>query len=520
MIRRAFAAALGAAFLAAAPSAAQDRLETQKRLCGDYVRAARGELALARGQLETLQELALTPHSADEPVESALLHLDLAESHLAAAQPAITAALSTGTVFDGWTPFEARLERAVVLLRRTAPELAAVYDATPIRAAPLDGKTVAQYHRRQDAVQLRGAFAVNAVSPEALAAWLAHEATHQLRRSSAPAAGFRRGEELEARRSQCRVWKALGADPKLDWADEHGSQLRALEKGDRSFEQYEVTTEETPPDWAWVKPAAAPPPAAGAPEQELFSSTEGAVMAPRLTKYLARSRGNFADAAQAHLDFAREALGDLPELMEPRPKIVTYDVMAALALQRGRYTRPLYTAFQALHPVMTELSLARAALGRGEIDDAERKLLESYAPARAAQRALPASAQAVVRRWNRRAPAVVVADVPGGSAPAPAILLPGAWQAKEGRPEIAAAWTAHVLAHRRQKLKEGELPDESQELAAIRASLDVWRRCEADEGFKDEHPDRFLRWRAAEQAGGDVLETYLRTSGIPLRPAR
>jgi hypothetical protein len=499
------------------------RTEQQSQLSEQYLKDARQKLGEAREQLEVLQEFGLTAHGSDEPVEAALLHLDLAEGYLAAALPGLTAAAGPGPAKDGWTPFEARQAKALRLLRSAAPDLAAVYERTPIRPAALEGNTIAEYDHRLGEVRIRGYFALNAASPEYLAAEFAHEAAHVLQFSSAAAAGrpyvSSREDELAARRRETLVWKALGAKPELDFAQQQGTQLQSLLAGEDGFRKWEKREEEDAPDWDWTKAAAstAPVPADAVDASSITLVPDGAVMVPKLKGTVAILRADFATAAQQRLAQAQDILGDLPELALPYPKLVVYDVMKLWVLQPQHYPRALQAVFEALHPVMTELDRSRACLGASAIDGEERALLANYGGERnGAPRPLGAADQALVRRWVPDAGPVYVYPYPGSppALAAGALGLPGAWQARGGRPEIAAAWAAHFAAHRRQGLAPGETPSAQEEAEAVRSSLEVWQRSGADAGFAGGHPDRFMFLRLLTEAGGDVLDYYLKTSGF------
>ncbi|MDD5629416.1 MAG: hypothetical protein PHU21_10155 [Elusimicrobia bacterium] len=523
-------------FLTAVPalaSSGDQRLILQKGLFDEYVSDARLRLASAREQLEILQEFGLTPHSSDEPVEAALLHLDLAEGYLASSLPGLEPLASASPAQDHWTPFAERKDEALRLLRGAAPDLAAAYEGTPVRAAALGGKTMAEFHYASREVRIRGYFAVNAASPEFLAARLAHEAVHALQYSSASISGTptvsTREEELEARRRETQVWQALGAKPELDWGGQHGAQLKALLAGDEEFRKWTVDEQESAPDWSWTQAAvsSAPVPAGAVDASSLTYVADSAVMVPRLKGTIAILRANFATAAQQHLERAQDILGTLPELALPCPKLVTYDVMKLWVLQPAHYPRALNAVFEALHPVMTELDRSRAWLGAAAIDEAERGLLANYGGERnRLARPLDDAARAVVERWVPGAPPLFVYPYPGSPPRLAdgAAGLPGAWQSRGGRPEIAAAWAAHLAAHRKQGLAPGSMPTAAQEEEAVRRALEVWRLSGANTGFDGGHPDRFLFYRLLDEAGGDALAYHLKSSGFaqpaPIRRRR
>ena len=79
-------------------------------------------------------------------------------------------------------------------------------------------------------------------------------------------------------------------------------------------------------------------------------------------------------------------------------------------------------------------------------------------------------------------------------------------------PDTAAAWAAHLAAHKAQKAVE---PTLKQETAAVEAALRAWDARGADARFDRDKPDRLLRFRVAEQNGGrPALRAYLESLGF------
>lgn len=527
MTTRLLAAAL---LLLAAPAGAASRLKTQRALVGDYLADARRALRACRDDLEFLQELAVTPHSDDEPVESALLHLDLADAYLVSAEPELFAALDPGA--RGGAELEPRLREALALLRRHAPDLADVYRRVPIRVGVLEGAATAEFNMREQQVSVRGYFAVSPPPVEVLAALLAHEATHALQypRGARSAPETAAANEREARRRESMLWLEVGAGPDRDFWNNETDQARALSAGPAAFRSYVSSATDLAPDWAWVDPhaLARPPVASSAPAPGAGGGTpSGAAALRELDSEIALTRRDRIETARAKLGVARERVANLTEIAAPFPKIATADVMRVWALMPGRYPRAMFRAFAAVTPALDELDKARAALAARSIDAEELARLENYASERGEARAQTPAARALAVRWfGASLPSIDCFPYPHARLRDPAaIFLPGAWQCRAGRPEIAAAWAAHVLAHRAQGLAPDAKPTLTQELEAVQASLRLWQASGADAGFDPEHPDRFLRFRVAAYASAAALKTYLESLGFsdpppPSAPAR
>jgi|GEM_PF-3279870 len=511
--------ALAAAFLLAVPAAAEPRVGLQRELLGDALADARRELRLGRDELEILQELGLTPHSSDEPVEAALLHVDLAQGYLVWAEPELFGALEPGA---GRGAYEARLKEALALLRAHAPDLADVYKTVPIRPAALGGTIMARFSPAPREVLLRAYFAAAPPPAPYLAALLAHEAAHALQ---FPPGGEPWGEhasrEYEARRRESLFWIELGAGPRSDFGTNETDQAAALRAGEKRFRTFIAQASDSEPDWNWVAPRAST--GAAAPTEEAPVSTapvDAAETLALLASSMASTRRNYVDGALERLRGARERLSETTELSAPYPKIVNADVMRIWALTPGHYPRAMTRAFAALTPVLDELDKAEAALAAASITPDERERLKRYAKDRDAARAQSPAARAVLERLlGRDAPPVYCLAYPAKLEPPTAIALPGAWQCRDGRPEIAAAWAAHVLAHRAQGLAPDARPTLEQEEAAVQAELKVWRDAGADAGFDPDHPDRFLAARVAAQAGDAALREYLAGRAYVLQDA-
>lgn len=489
-----------AAFLCV-PAAAADHAQRRDALVSQYLAEARSRLAAARGYLETIQELMLTPHSSDGPAEAALLHLDLAAAALDAAEPTL-ARLPASEPPQGWAPFEERLASARRLLRSVAPDLEAVYDRVPVSAGPLERNDVGFFEGAGPKVTLRGYFALSGSSPEYLATLLAHEAAHALQWEAARARGekFRSDpeHEAEARRREAGVWKALGAPRKKDDDGAAAVVAAAVEAGEASLRQHVEKEAETARDWEWVTPAVEAPPRPGAGAQAAPEPSAEDDMS-WLEGRIAGIRSDFSQAALARLDGARAVLGSSVELAAPFPKIVNFELVQVWALRPKRYPPGIHAAFQALHPAVTEIDKARAALALPAATAEDKSLLARYAADRTS-----------VRSWTDTLASTPVADPPPGEAGR--VVVPGAWVDRSTNTDVAAAWAAHVKVH----LGQGTLrPTLEQETAAVEASLEVWERLAADSRFDKAHPDRFLRFRVARQEGGrETLRAYLKILGF------
>lgn len=519
-----------------APADAQTYKERRDALVDSYLAEARDRLGLARTRLEAAQELMLTPHAAHGPTEAALLHLDLAEAALAAAEPTLAALPDPGPP-RGWTPFEERRARALAHLRAAAPDLAAVYERVPLVLGPLSRTEVGRFEGAGPRIVVRGYHALAAVTPEYLATLLAHEAVHALQWEAARARGerFRAGpeEEAEARRRQSAVWEALGSPADKDFEGAAGLVAEAARAGTDSLMEHVDRQEASARDWDWVTPAVSDPlppvaalssasaptgpagmddPPAGlseAPPQERNFWFEGSV----------RIMGDgYAQSALGSLDSARGMLGAAVELAAPYPLVVNYELVQVWALQPRRYPPGIYAAFQALHPVMTEIDRARAALAAREVSEEDRLLLARYARARAAVREWPEDfATKALKSLPKGMPKTTgLASTPVGRAATYSgdspVVVPGAWVARSTNTDVAGAWAAHVLTHRAQNASE---PTLEQELEAVEASLAAWRRAGADSRYDKAHPDRFLRFRVARENGGrESLRAYLESLGF------
>ncbi|TPW19599.1 MAG: hypothetical protein FD126_2522 [Elusimicrobia bacterium] len=487
--------------LACVPAGAAGYAERRGALTSQYLAEARARLAEARGYLENIQELMLTPHSSDGPAEAALLHLDLAAAALEAAEPTL-ARLPSSEPPPGWTPFEARLGSARKLLRSVAPDLEAVYDRVPVSVGPLESNIVGFFEGSIPRVTLRGYYALSGSSPEYLATLLAHEAAHAHQWEAAHARGEKfaasREEEAEARRREAAVWKALGSPRKKDSDGAAAIVAAAVEAGEASLLRHIDKEEEQARDWEWVTPAVPAPPRPDAAAQAV-PEPEAEDDMSWLDGRIAGIRSDFSHAALARLDGARAVLGSAVELAAPFPKIVNFELVQVWALTPKRYPPGIHAAFQALHPAMTEIDKARAALALPDASPEDRALLARYAADRA-----------VLRPWTESVASTPVADPPPHEGDR--LVVPGAWVDRSTNADVAAAWGAHVTVHRGQGVLS---PSLEQEAAAVEASLEVWAKLGADARFDKAHPDRFLRFRVARQEGGrEALRSYLRGLGF------
>ncbi|TBR17068.1 hypothetical protein EPO15_17760 [bacterium] len=506
--------------LLCAPARALTYAERRDALVADYLADGRMRLGLVRGNLEVVQELMLSPHGADGPVEAALLHLDLAEAALTAAEPTL-ARLPPVEAPAGWSPFEDRLARARDLLKEAAPDLEAVYDRVPVKGGALERHEVGVFEGRYPRIVLRGYYALSGASAEYLATIMAHEAAHALQWEAAHARGESfvsdSAAEAEARQREAAVWKALGAPKDKDFDGAAQSVAEAVSGGEDALARHSAEVEAKPGEWEWVTPAAAAPPrpsTSAMTEAEEPPAEEGQP-AVWLDARIGGIRSDFSGAALRGLDGARGVLGTLTEAAAPFPKIVNYELVQVWALSPRRYPAGTYMAFQALHPAMAEIDKARAALAGTALSEEDRALLARYAPDRQA-----------VRVWGARETKAALKDLPKGAAKglvlastavgdAPAsdkVVVPGAWVDRSTNTDVAGAWAAHAAAHRAQGTAA---PTLEEELEAVESSLAVWEKSGADARFDKAHPDRFLRFRVPQQSGGrEALRAYLKTLGF------
>lgn len=500
--------------LVCAPAGAATYLERRDAMVADYLAETRLRLNKARGSLEVVQELMLTPHGAFGPAEAALLHLDLAEAALTAAGPTLARLPPTGPP-AGWTPFEDRLARARELLKSVAPDLDAVYDRIPISSGPLERNEVAVFQGSYPRVLLRGYYAVAAVSPEFLLTLMAHEAAHALQWEAAHARGETFSadaeDEAQARRREAEVWNAVGAPHDKDLDGAAAGVAAAVAAGEESLKTHVAEAQVLARDWEWVTPAVEAPPRRSTsteepPEAPGEAGDEGRTF--WLDGRIDGIRSDFSAAALRSLEAARAVLGTTVELAAPFPKIVNFELVQVWALRPKRYPPGIHMAFQAVHAAVGEIDKARAALASASVSPEDKALLERYAVDRAA-----------VREWGGKPvrtalKGLSLASTPVGDPPAVAgkIVVPGAWLHRSTQTDVASAWAAHVLTHREQKT---DAPTLEQELEAVEASLRVWDEAGADARFDKTHPDRFLRMRVAEQAGGRAsLRAYLKSLGF------
>lgn len=517
------------------PAGAQTYRERRDALVAQYVAEARERLGRARERLEAAQELMLTPHAAHAPTEAALLHLDLAEAALAAAEPTL-AALPDAPVPAGWTPFEERAARARALLKGAAPDLDAVFDRVPLGLGPLQRTEVGRFDGSGPRIVVRGYHALAAVSPEYLAALMAHEAVHALQWEAARARGerFRSGpeEEAQARRRQAAVWQAFGSPADKDFSGAAEMVSEAVRAGETSLKEHVDRQEASAREWEWVTPAVEDPlPRVVGASTRPVTGPEGMDDPPEgLSEAGAETRNfwfegsvrimreSYAQAALGALDSGRGMLGAAVELAAPYPLVVNYELVQVWALQPRRYPPGIYAAFQALHPAVTEIDKARTALAAPEVGAEDRTLLARYAGERSGVRFWPeAAARRALKPLPKGLPRPVgLASTPLGRAEVPLgdshVLVPGAWVSRSTHTDVAGAWAAHVLAHRAHGAGE---PSLEEELEAVEASLKAWSAAGADARYDKAHPDRFLRFRVALENGGrESLRGYLRSLGF------
>lgn len=495
--------------LLAAPASAQGYAQRRDALVRDYLAAARERLARARENAEVIQEMYLTPHSYDEAAEAALLHLDLAEAYLTSAETTLARLPDTAPP-RGWTPFEERVSSAQAQLSRVAPDLAAAYAGLPVKAGPLEGNTLGEFFPTRREVVLRGYYALAAVPAPYLASLLGHEAQHAVDRSAGRAM-----DEPAARRAGARVWRALKGGPADDFDGSAENEARAVEGGTKTLEAHLEAAKTR--SWEWVTPQVPEPPRPSGAEAEQWEKPEDADLStgparwggPQwVSSHMGAIRANFAQGGLNSLAEARAVLGQVPELAAPFPKIVNYELMEVWALEPRRYPAGLYLAFQALHPVMTELDKARAALSRDGASEEDKEALARTAEARARRRPWP--------KGSLPSP-VATTPVGWGVQEKGLAVVPGAWLDRSTHTGVAAAWLAHLAEHRAQGLAPGAAPTLAQELDAVAAALASWEETGSDARYEKEHPDRLLRFRvaAAEGGGAPGLEAYLGSLGFP-----
>lgn len=515
--------------LLCAPAEAATYLERRDALIADYQAETRNRLKKARGHLEVVQELMLTPHASDGPAEAALLHLDLAEAALTVAGPTL-ARLPPTELPVGWTPLEDRLAAARGLLKDVAPELDAVYDRMPLSVGPLERNEVGVFEGSYPRVLLRGYYSIAAVTPEYLVTLMAHEAAHALQWEAAHARGERFSASLEdetqARRREAEVWKAIGAPREKDSDGAAAGVAAAVEAGEDSLKSHVAEVEVKAREWEWVTPAVEGPArrsmAAPAGVAASVAAEEDPAAVPDgdearnfwLDGRIDGIRADFSQAALRSLDAARAVLGTTVELAAPFPKIVNFELVQVWALHPKRYPPGIHAAFQAIHPAVGEIDKARAALAAATVSPEDRALLERYSLERATLRDWGTEATRKALKPLAKTTGLRLASTQVGDAP-PAegkIVVPGAWVDRSTQTDVASAWAAHLLAHREQKTSA---PSLEQEVEAVEASLRVWEAVGADARFDKMHPDRFLRMRVVEQSGGRAaLRAYLKSLGF------
>lgn len=519
--------------LLCAPAHGASYLERRDALVADYQAETRKRLKKARGHLEVVQELMLTPHSSYGPAEAALLHLDLAEAALTAAGPTL-ARLPPTEPPAGWAPLEERVAAARKLLKGVAPDLDAVYDRIPLAPGPLERNEVGVFEGSFPRVLLRGYYALASATPEYLVTLMAHEAAHALQWEAVHARGEKFSATLEhetqARRREAEVWNAIGAPTEKDSDGAAAGVAAAVAAGEDSLKSHVAEVEVKAREWEWVTPAVEGParrssaPPAGVPASVADSEDPPAGLEDVgddvrnfwLDGRIDGIRADFSQAALRGLDAARAVLGTTVELAAPFPKIVNFELVQVWALHPKRYPPGIHAAFQAIHPAVGEIDKARAALASATVLPEDRDLLERYALERAAVRdwAGTEAKRALKALAKRPAKGLSLASTPVADAPEAEgkVVVPGAWVDRSTATDVASAWTAHILVHRDQKTAA---PTLDQEVEAVEASLRVWEAAGADARFDKMHPDRFLRLRVAEQSGGRAaLRAYLKSQGF------
>jgi hypothetical protein len=265
------------AWLAAVPVSAASRADSdrserfrafQEQALSVYLSEVLEELKGASGTLEFLQEFTLDPHSSDVPVVSALRRIDRAEAMVRQASATLTDLFRLLPPADlaGWTPIEDRFEAALKLIDRStvAAEIASVYrGGLPIRIHPCPGTAMAFYSGNAQEVRVRAYYGANAISHQYLAAVLVHEGRHALQDRARgadkkkPLNSFE--FEVEARESEVKFWRELGAPAAADFFDNQKELLENYEAGPEKFLAVVRDRYDSTPWWSWSEPAIAGP---------------------------------------------------------------------------------------------------------------------------------------------------------------------------------------------------------------------------------------------------------------------
>jgi hypothetical protein len=512
-------------FIALAAPSHAGWIESRLQALEAYRADVAGALERSRDSLEDLQEATLAPGRSDDRVELALVRLDVAEAYLQKAFDSMERDVSLDTSAPaGWQPWDDRLARAKAIVERSAPELKETLEKTPIHLAPLTELALAQA-RGADEIFFRGYDAVNPVSPEFLAAQLAHEATHvrQAVRAKAEGRAFRNGpaSEGEAREAEAKVWLALGRPEALDFRGILKANADAYKAGPQTFSKYVAARFSEEPDWVWIEPKPAPPAKPPVPklgELEARAEQAGAEdpkalarQAREIADLQAQIRKNHSTAAANRLKEAREKLEQVVELAAPFPTVVNIPLLETNAVSSRRYPEAMWRAFQAASPALVELDRAREALGRRKLSADERQELRRY---------LASRDEAVKKPFEAKEAAEALAKLEGGAALSKAlgkatvvlvrsadpeleksrpdwVFVPGSRLYRKPDARSAFAWTVQSLAQRsgKQELDAAEL--------GLQA-LDLWPS-------KDEAmPLRWMAERAAwEEGGRPLLRLYL-----------
>lgn len=407
---------------------------------------------------------------------------------------------------------------------------------------------MALYSGAAKEVRVRAFYGTNAISPHYLAALLVHEGRHALQdrsrggKTTPPLNNFE--WELEARETEARFWREVGAPADADFYENEGELLTHFLSGREKFVAMVRDRYESTPWWRWSEPAIAAPAKPKAAEtaglKRLAEAMGSGAMAPGEAAAALKAirdldsgiRHNHRTGAVERLKAARETLGQVIELLAPYPKIPTFGTMTAKAEQLGSYPLIMRLGHGTLAAIMDELDAARESLSREKLSRAdedrlrrEQDWLSPEGPRDAPE--LSGEIMRLLAKSKVGAPLAVLWKQEGlnlGLIPFPdpqleaaqpgRLLLPG--RAFLGKPEpvMGAAWAVHLLTHRAQGLKPGAPPSAAQELAAWSAVHEFWYGLDEKlrEPFGRGPGHRLLVLNAVWESGGrDLLRLHLKS---------
>ena len=536
----------------AGPSLQEPYADFQRKALGLYFGEALDRLRQARRMIEDLQEASLDPHEVDMPAAEALRRLDRAEALVKSSSAALADLVSRfppePAQLYGWAPIEDRVSKALELIDRStaAAEVARLYRTRlAVEVYPIPGPTLALYSSKLKVVRVRGYYAVNAISPEFLAAVLVHEGTHALQHLRRPGRRFRAdlAGEREAREIEARFWLELKEPVLKDFQDTQGDQVAAYEKGPKAFDDFVRKNYREAPFWEWVEPAVRAPveprPTAASQAEALAEAEPASPLSPKEAAQALREiqsaelsiRHNLELGSLRLLEDTRDALVQVPEVLAPYPRIVNHSTMTMRAESMKDYPLLMRLGYGLLSAVLDELDAARLALAEKRLPPGE---LETLTKDEALQQPQgPAEDPKLDKRlfdlvqstspskplgelWGAKGwrIALVPWTTPRLEAEHPdLILIPGAYFMRRPCGSIGAAWVVHQLVHRRQGLAPGAAPSLDQEVEAWAETNRFWSAVDTKdaEDYAPAHGRRFLVMNALWERGGpDLIRLYLR----------